>query len=346
MHIFVFVQTHTFFGNKAITLEMAEEMCRELLNRKTVDDEVDFSFDAGEIGRFRINIFKQRHGLSFVFRHIPQKIPDIDSLNMPSEVLKKLIMQKRGLILVTGTSGSGKSTTLASMVEYLNQTTHRHVITIEDPIEFCYENKKCLIQQRELGKHTASFNQALKASLRQNPDVILFGEIRSADVLLTTLEAAETGHLVLSTLHTVNAVQTIERLLSFVPSDQHDFLRLQMSLLLKGVISQRLISVDDQRLPCTEIMLSLPSVQHCLLHGETLRLRKIIDKNEISGCQTFNQSLYKMVKEKKITSEQAVAFSDKPEDLVIKLRGIVKTERGKLNRELLDKFLPRKLKKQ
>ena len=286
--------------------------------------EVDVGYVEDGVGRFRVNVFKQRGSVSLVFRHVKDQIPTLKDLRLPHRVLGGLCEESRGLILVTGITGSGKSTTLASMVEQINQTQSKHVVTIEDPIEYIYEDKKCLIDQRELNEDTQSFGSALRHVVRQTPDVILIGELRDAETMVASINAAETGHLVLSTLHTVNASQTMERMINFFPPHQHDFIRLQLSLLLVGSISQRLIPTADGkgRVPAVEILTNSPRVKELLRDGQTMDLYHAMKEGDFYGMQTFNQSLLKWVKSETIRLEAAMTASDDPDELRLELDGV------------------------
>jgi twitching motility protein PilT len=235
-------------------------------------------------------------------------------------------MLPRGLVLVTGTAGSGKSTTIASMINYINETEERHIITMEDPIEFTYTDKKCVIDQREVGQDTDSFVSALKNAVRQSPDVIFIGEMRDLDTMNAAINAAETGHLVFSTLHSLNAMQTVDRIVQLFPTHHHNFLQLQLAQLLEGVISQRLIPTKDgtARMPAIEIMMATPTVQELLLHGKTRELYKALKEGSYYGCLTYNQSLKNMLERDLITLEDALSAADSPDELKLELRGISK----------------------
>ncbi|MBA4683751.1 MAG: PilT/PilU family type 4a pilus ATPase [Planctomycetes bacterium] len=304
-------------------LEIIQDSRPEALPQKL---DVDTSYDLPGIGRFRVNIFHQRGQLGFVFRHVSQNVSGFDELGLPEETLTRLAMQKRGLVLVTGNTGSGKSTTLASMVHHINETVNRHIVTIEDPIEFTFRDRKSIIDQREVGIDTDSFPTALRHSLRQSPDVILIGEMRDRETMEAAIAAAETGHLVLSTLHTVNAVQTVERIIHFFPPHQHDLIRLQLSLVLSGVVCQRLVpSLDGQgRIPALEMMINSPTIRELLREGKTHELHSAVRDGEHFGSRTFNQSLRDLYRADRITLDDALAFSDFPEELQLELRGVVK----------------------
>ncbi|MCS6971283.1 MAG: PilT/PilU family type 4a pilus ATPase [Planctomycetota bacterium] len=286
--------------------------------------ECDASFEDPEIGRFRVNCFMQRGQIGFVLRHVKSEIPDFKALGLPSEQMERLSLQRRGLILVTGITGSGKSTTLAAMIQYMNRNVHRHIITIEDPIEYSYTDDRCLINQREIGIDTRDFKSALRNAMREAPDVILVGEMRDAETVMAAIDAAETGHLVLSTLHTINAQQTMERIINFFPPYQHALVRMQLSLVLQAVISQRLIPRKDGpgRVPGIELMIATPTVRQLLEEGRTPDLGAVIRDSQHFGCMTFNQSLFSLFEKGLISREDALANSDNPEELEMMFRGI------------------------
>ncbi|MCA8960983.1 MAG: PilT/PilU family type 4a pilus ATPase, partial [Planctomycetes bacterium] len=237
-----------------------------------------------------------------------------------------LAAHRRGLVLITGNTGAGKSTTLASMINHVNESYNRHIITIEDPIEFMFKDRKSIIDQREVGIDTTDFLSALKYALRQSPDVILIGEMRDRETMEAALSAAETGHLVFSTLHTVNATQTVERIINYFPPHQHGLIRLQLSLCLAGVISQRLLprKQGKGRVPALEIMINNPTVRELLMKGLTPELYGAIKDGDYFGCQTFNQSIKKLYQSDAISLDDAMSASDYPEELRLELRGVYK----------------------
>ncbi|TET34988.1 MAG: PilT/PilU family type 4a pilus ATPase [Planctomycetota bacterium] len=288
--------------------------------------EIDCAYELPGIGRFRVNIFRQRGYIGFVFRHIESQIPNFKELNLPEEPMAKLASYPRGLVLVTGVTGSGKSTTLAAIINHINMNFNRHIVTIEDPIEFVYKDKKSIINQREIGIDTSDFHTALKHVVRQSPDVILIGEMRDRETMEAAISAAETGHLVFSTLHTVNAQQTVERIINFFPPHQHNLIRLQLSLILEGVISQRLIKrkATQGRLPAVELMIKSPTIKDLLMEGRTTELYKAVREGEYFGSQTFNQALKKMYQSEQITLEEALSGADNPEELKLELKGVTK----------------------
>jgi len=315
-------------------LEVFSEVCDDFAKKKFAEKgEVDVSYEIYGVGRFRSNIFRQRGYIGMVFRHIHAKVPTMEELNLPADQLRRLAMLPRGLVLVTGTAGSGKSTTLASMVNYINETEERHIITVEDPIEFTFTDKKSVIDQREIGQDTDSFVTALKHAVRQSPDVIFIGEMRDIETMEAAINAAETGHLVFSTLHSLNAMQTVDRIINFFPPHFHAFLQLQLAQLLEGVVSQRLLPTKDgtARMPAIELMVSTPTVQELLLHGKTREIYKALKDGSYYGCMTFNQSLKSLLERDLITLEDALAAADSPDELKLELRGISKDANRSFN---------------
>jgi twitching motility protein PilT len=287
--------------------------------------EVDMAHSIPGLGRFRVNIFQQRSTIGMVMRVIPIKIQTIEELNMPA-VVEKLAMESRGLILVTGATGTGKTTTLASMVEHMNTHRSSHIITIEDPIEYLIRDKQSLVNQREVGTDTDSFAEALRSAMRQDPDIILVGEMRDYETISTAILAAETGHLVLSTLHTVDATETINRIISVYPPYQQRQVRLQLASLLRGIISMRLVPRADGRgrVPAAEIMVVTQTIRECIVDAE--KTRKIPDfiaaGQSQYGMQTFDQSLMILYKRSLITYEEALLWASNPDDFALKVRGI------------------------
>jgi pilus retraction protein PilT len=300
---------------------IVDEHARELFKK---NHECDTAFEDPEIGRFRVNSFLQRGQIGMVLRHVKGEIPNFRDLGLPVDTMERLSLLKRGLILVTGITGSGKSTTLASMISYMNATVNRHIITAEDPIEYSYKDERCLINQREVGIDTRDFKTALRNAMREAPDVILIGEMRDAETVEAAIDAAETGHLVLSTLHTINAQQTMERIINFFPPFQHSLIRMQLSLVFQAVVSQRLIPRKDQpgRVPGLEIMVSTPTIKQMIEEGRTPELYAAIRDSLHFGCMTFNQSLYNLFEQGVISREDALANSDNPDEMEMLFRGI------------------------
>jgi twitching motility protein PilT len=288
-------------------------------------NEIDFAFGVPGVARFRANFYVQRGSVAMVFRHVPVEIRNPDDLGLP-EIVKELSLKQRGLILVTGTVGSGKSTTLASIVDIINRDTSRHVITIEDPIEFLHRDQRSIISQREIGCDTTSYGDALRHILRQDPDVILIGEIRDAESMKIALTAADTGHLVLSTMHTTDATQTVSRIISFFPPHQQQEIRYLLASTIEAVISQRLVADAEglQRYPACEIMVATASIREYIREAEkTVMIRQAIQDGFIQyQMQTFDQSLMQLYKEKKITLEAATKASSTPHEFLLRVKGI------------------------
>lgn len=304
--------------------KLLSEEARELF-RKTKD--IDFAyFEPGMKRRFRVSIFMQRNWPSIVVRNIPPVTKTLEELRVPAEILKKLSMERRGIVLLTGTMGSGKSTTIASMVEYINTNAYKHVFTLEEPIEFTFTDKKSLINQRELNKDVSSYPVALRAFTLQSPDVIYIGNIRDLETMQAALTVAETGVLVLSTLHTVNAPQTVERMINFFPPHQHQQIRTQLSFLLKGVISLRLIPAKDglSRVPAAEVMTLTPTIGRLIREGKIWEITRFLEESELFGMMSFNQSLSKLVREGLITESDAMEYADSKDELILALKGIKK----------------------
>jgi twitching motility protein PilT len=288
-------------------------------------NEIDFAFGVSGLARFRANVFMQRGTPALALRHVPVEVPTLEDLTLPP-VVRELAFAPRGLILVTGRTGSGKSTTLAAMIDTINRVTTRNIITVEDPIEFLHRDRLSFIHQREVGLDTRSFHDGLKYVLRQDPDIILVGEIRDLETMSTTLMAADTGHLVLSTLHTTDVVQTLQRIISFYPPHQHDELRLSMASNLRAVISQRLIARRDGagRVPAVEVMISTPTVREYIMNPDkTPMLQAVIGEGMTQyGMQTFDQSLMSLLRDGMISEAEALKNATNPNELALKLKGI------------------------
>jgi twitching motility protein PilT len=285
------------------------------LDEYAEEHEVDFSYEIEGVARFRINAFQQRETTSMVCRAIPHKISTIEELSLP-EVVRELAEEERGIVLLTGTTGSGKSTTLAAMIDHMNHTMSKHIVTIEDPIEFVHSDKRSAINQREVGMDTASFKRALRRVLRQDPDVILVGEMRDEETVQTALSAAETGHLVLSTIHTVDATESINRMLDFFPPHQHQQARSMIAGTVKGVISQRLVpGADGGRVAVCEILRMTGRVRDMILDpDQTGKLVEVITSGAYYGMQTFDQALFGHVKAGRVTFEDAMRVASSPHD--------------------------------
>ncbi len=318
---------------EAVVHEMLHDQTK--LREFTEEHEVDYSYAIEGLARFRVNAFRQRGHVSVVIRAIPISIRTIDDLNLPS-VVRDISEEERGIVLLTGTTGSGKSTTLAAMIDHINTTRARHVVTIEDPIEFLHTDKRSLINQREVGQDTASFKRALRRVLRQDPDVILIGEMRDEETVHTALSAAETGHLVFSTVHTVDAAETVNRLIDFFPPHMHQQVRAMLAGTLKGVISQRLVpSANGGRVAACEILRMTGRVRDMIMDPtQTGRIPEVISEGGYYGMQTFDQALFGHLKHGRITMEQAVEAASSPHDF--KLLVAADGKRGTTMEDLAD----------
>jgi twitching motility protein PilT len=314
-------------GAGPMSNEEVERVLREMLADEVkleefrTDGEVDFAYSLPGVARFRVNAFRQTNGISIACRAIHPVVRTVSDLGLPP-VVSELADEERGLILLTGTTGSGKSTTLAAMIGQINSTKPRHVVTIEDPIEYLHTDNQSVINQREIGQDTASFGRALRRVLRQDPDVILIGEMRDHETVATALSAAETGHLVLSTLHTVDAPETINRIIDFFPPHQQGQVRAMLASTLKGVISQRLVRTvsGDGRLPACEIMVATGRIRDMIMdREETSRIPEAIAEGEFYGMQTFDQALMRYIEEGKVSLDEALRASSRPHDLKLML---------------------------
>ncbi len=303
-----------------IILSMMDEVQKALFEKGR---EVDLAFSQEGVGRFRANIFKQSGEPALVLRFIRNLIPSFEELAIPP-ALKDFAMLNAGLVLVSGATSQGKSTTLACMIDYINQNKSVHIVTIEDPIEYLHQDKKAMIRQRELGLDTASFNDALKYVLRQDPDVILIGEMRDANTFRAAIAAADTGHLVLSTLHAADTVQALNRVMDLFPSEAQNQVRIQLSQNLRAITCQRLLkrSSEEDLIPAFEILILNPPMSLLIREGKLDRIKNLIQNSTNEGMHTFNQSLLKFIKEKKVTLQEALAKSDNPEALSANLKGI------------------------
>ncbi|MCY4044777.1 MAG: PilT/PilU family type 4a pilus ATPase, partial [Cellvibrionales bacterium] len=280
------------------------------------DKELNFAISARGVGRFRVSAFYQRNLVSMVIRRIETNIPEMDTLRLPP-VLRDIAMTKRGLVIFVGGTGTGKSTSLASMIGFRNKNSHGHIITIEDPIEFIHNHQGCIVTQREVGIDTDSFDIALKNTLRQAPDVILIGEVRSRDTMEHAIAFAETGHLCLCTLHANNANQALDRIMNFFPSEMHDQLWMDLSLNLKAIVAQQLIRTPDGqgRRAAVEVLLNTPLAADLIRKGEVAELKNLMTKSNELGMQTFDQALFKLFKEDQITYDDAMTAADSANDL-------------------------------
>jgi twitching motility protein PilT len=290
--------------------------------------ELDMAYGVAGLGRFRVNVFQQRGNVGMVLRVIPTKIRSIEELDLPP-VCDKICEEQRGLVLVTGTTGSGKSTTLAAMIDRINSTRTDHIITVEDPIEFLHRDKKGFVNQREVEVDTANFSTALRAALRQDPDVILVGEMRDLETIGTALLAAETGHMVFSTLHTLDATETIQRIIAVFPPPEQKQIRLQLAGTLKAVISQRLVRKSDGvgRVPAVEVMISTGYIRDCIINPDKTRMIRdaIAAGTSQYGMQTFDQSLHDLYTRQRITYEEALTRASNPDEFKLRIQGIRST---------------------
>ena len=285
---------------------------------------VDAALQLDGLGRFRLNAYKQMGEPAVVVRRVSDQPPQLEALELPTAELMKVAQRRRGLVLVTGIAGSGKSTTLSGMIQHMNENSERHVITLEDPIEVLFAEKRCVISQREVGIDCNSFHEGLRHALRQSPDVILIGEMRDRETVSAALDAAETGHLVMSTLHTVNAAQTLDRILGFFPAEQHVQVRTRISDNLACVLSQRLVprAAGKGMVPAFELMTQTPRTRELIEKGETGELMRTVEQGTTPGLISFNQSLRRLVQQKLVELKDALAASDRPDELVLALRGI------------------------
>jgi twitching motility protein PilT len=298
-------------------------MSTEQRERFMKTGDADLAHSISGLGRFRVNCLRQRGSIGIVMRHVRGKILDFNSLNLP-EAMNKICEMRRGLVLVTGTTGSGKSTTLASIIDKINQTQRCHIVTLEDPIEYLHVNKNSIITQREMTLDTRDFGVALRAAMREDPDVILIGEMRDQDTFAAAMAAAETGHLVFSTLHTTNAMMTVDRILDLFPSNQHSQIRSQLALQLRGCVAQRLLPTADGkgRVPAIEIMFCSPAIANLIREDNIKQIPLAIVSGKEEGMQSFNMSLVDLIKRKLITTEEAMYASDNPEEMKMNLQGI------------------------
>jgi twitching motility protein PilT len=306
--------------------QMADSMMNERQKRMFEESsEVDLAYAVPGLGRFRVSIYRQRGTVAMVFRSISFAIPTMQGLNLPP-ILQKICQEERGLILVTGTTGSGKSSTLAAMIDYINQHRTCNIITIEDPVEFLHRDNKSIISQREVGSDTPSFSNALKGALRQDPDVILVGEMRDYETIETAMTAAETGHLVMSTLHTMDAAETVNRIIGVFPPYHQRQVRIQLAGVIKGVLSQRLVPKADGkgRVPAVEVMLGTARVRECIDDKDkTKQLHEAITQGFVTyGMQSFDQSLMKLYTAGMISYDEALRQSSNPDDFALKISGI------------------------
>jgi twitching motility protein PilU len=318
-------QGHTAaIAKKAFQGGQVQKLAYSLLNDEQVRDfeinrELNLGFTLNDVGRFRVNVFVQRSEVSMVIRYIKWDIPSIDDLGLP-QVLKEVVMNQTGLVLVVGSTGSGKSTTLASMLDHRNGSVGGHILTIEDPIEFVFRHNKSIISQREVGIDTLSYENALREALREAPEVIMIGEARDRETMKAAIDFADTGHLCLTTLHAVNSNQAMDRIMNMFPSDMRAQLLMDLSLNLQAVISQRLVPGMQGKLACAvEIMMNTPYISELLRDGNFNEIKEIMEKGDTVGMQTFDQSLYDLYKDDKITIKNALAYADSSTNLEWKI---------------------------
>ena len=315
----------TQLTDNKVTPQQASDLCAELMNAEQLDDfiehsESNFAFQIPGHGRYRVNVYIQRGTPGMVIRNVKTEIPDFSSLNLP-EVLKEQILKKRGLILFVGGTGSGKSTSLAALVDIRNTETDHHIITIEDPIEFMHKHKKSIVTQREVGVDTESYEAALKNTLRQAPDVILIGEIRAQETMEHAIAFAETGHLCLSTLHANNTNQALDRIINFFPPNQKNHILLDLSLNLRMIVSQRLVpKIGGGRIAAVEVMINSPRVSELIYNGEVNEIKEQIKNSTALGMQTFDQSLFDLYEAGQITYEDALKNADAMNDLRLEIK--------------------------
>jgi twitching motility protein PilT len=324
-------------GEERLTPDELRRVALSIMNERqretfTKTKELDMAYGVPKLGRFRVNVFSQRDSIAMVFRTIPSDPPMLKDLALPP-VIERISMEHRGLVLVTGTTGSGKSTTLAAMVNHINCFRNCHIITIEDPIEFLHRDRKSIINQREVGQDTLTFQMALRAALREDPDVILVGEMRDLETIEIAMLAAETGHLVFSTLHTLDATETITRIISAFPIEHQASIRLQLGGIIKGVISQRLLPKANGkgRAPAVEVLISTARIRECISEERRIReIRDAIAEGHINyGMQTFDQSLMQLYKTNQVTYETALGAATNPDDFALFVRGIGGTGESK-----------------
>jgi twitching motility protein PilU len=312
-------------GNNGLPSGMVKKIAMSLMDddRYAIFEqelEYNMALSLKEAGRFRINVFKQRGEIAMVIRAIKSEIPSIEQLQLPM-ILKNIITEPRGLVLVVGSTGSGKSTALAAMIDHRNETQSGHILTIEDPIEFLHRHKKSIVNQREVGLDTHAFHNALKNAMREAPDVILIGEILDTTTMEAAIAFAETGHLCLATLHSNNADQTLERILNFFPESAHKNILMNLALNLKAVISLRLvIGEDGRRMPASEVLINTPMIRDLIRRGEIHEIKEAMDKSLEDGMHTFDQSLYKLYKSGRINLEEALRKADSRDGLALKIR--------------------------
>ncbi len=319
-------------GEATVSREQIVEFASDLMGPERrqlfhAQRELNFAFERAGIGRFRANVMWQKGTIALVIRRIQRDIPTFTELSLPGEVLTRLMGEQYGLVLITGPTGSGKSTTIASMLDFINQSTPKHIVTLEDPVEFHFKEEQCIINQREIGVDTRTFSEGLRNILRQSPDLLFVSDIRDREAMEACLLAAESGQLVLSCIHTTNAVTTIERIIGFFPAHQHQIIRLRLSLVLRGTISLRLLMRSDGsgRIPACEILVSTPTVREQLREGRTEQLPMTMQDGAMVGMQTFTQALYQRYRQGEVDLEEALRYADSPQELQLAVRDIRST---------------------
>ena len=320
--------------SKADAITFAKEILKSRFSELVENKEIDFVYPYDESNRFRVNIFFQMDGISAVFRVIPVKIPTMEELHFP-DVIKSFAHRERGLVLVTGVTGSGKSTTLASIINEINLTRKKHIITIEDPIEFVHKDRGCIINQRSVGQDTLTFGNALRATLREDPDIILVGEMRDRETINLALHAADTGHLVFSTLHTIDAKETINRIIATFPTEEQNRIRLSVAGVLQGIISQRLIpTVDGGRRVAMEILVRTPTIEKLIMENRDYEIRDAIENGrEHYKSQSFDQSIFNLYSDGIISKEQAKNYATSASDLELRISGLTDGKPGSAQME-------------
>jgi twitching motility protein PilT len=303
----------------------ASLMSEKQIRRFSETNEIDFAYSGPNVGRYRINVYRQRGTISIALRQVVTRVPDFRELNLPP-VVQKLALEPRGMVLVTGTTGSGKTTTLAAMIDHINRNLRRHIVTIEDPIEILHRDQKCIVNQREVGLDTENYGTALKYVLRQDPDIILIGEMRDQETVRTALTAAQTGHFVLSTLHTIDVPETINRIIDFFPLYQQKQVRIMLAGSLRGIISQRLLTRSDGRgrVPAVEVMCMTGRIRDLILDpGQTHNIRTAVQEGDFYGMQTFDQSLLSLYEQGLVSFDDAQVMASSPHDfrLLVQARG-------------------------
>lgn len=312
------------FSSKHIDELANTLMTAEQKKQFEADNELDMAYCIDELSRFRVNIYRQRGSTALTLRVVPLKVKSFEELNLPVEPMKKLASETRGLILIAGVTGAGKTTTMNSMLDYINENYAYNIVTVEDPVEYYHKDKKSSISQREVGIDTKSYVKALKYILRQDPDVIVIGEMRDYEAMQAGITAAETGHLVLSTIHTMDAAQTIDRIVDSYPPHQQGSIRSQLANVLKGIVGQRLITSKDgeSRYPVTEMLIGTSLVRKLVADGKISDVYKAMEQGSYYGMHTFDQNLLNLYKDGKVTLEEALDKSSNPDDLTLKLKGI------------------------